>query len=233
MGLSATPSNPGYWDIHISEPATVDLDDGSAPWNANPPNVVNMYPFANGTYNITAVATSDGATDSLLFKVGGTGGPTITGLNPTSAPYGSADLQVHVLGTNFVVGSQIWWCPTTSSADTVPTIYRSATDLEFTVKPSAIPVTGRPIGVYVSNPDGAQSAVQGFVFTGMASGATAGTPGTWTPAGSKIPVNANSLDSTKVTPTPSTAWTTGQHMVFGDGSHGYWQGFYFTTGDAP
>jgi len=67
-----------------------------------------------------------------------------------------------------------------------------------------------------------------------ATGATAGTPGTWTPAGAAAPANAAALTDQAVVATPTTAWTTGQHMVLGDNQHCHWDGSIWVTGsDAP
>ena len=47
---------------------------------------------------------------------------------------------------------------------------------------------------------------------GAASSATAGTPGTWLPAGSTAPANAAGATAAGVTASPATAWTTGQYV---------------------
>jgi hypothetical protein len=66
-----------------------------------------------------------------------------------------------------------------------------------------------------------------------ATGATtiAGTPGHFTPAGATAPANLAAM--TGLTASPATAWTTGQHVVLGDGSHAYWNASAWTAGDAP
>ena len=64
---------------------------------------------------------------------------------------------------------------------------------------------------------------------GVATGATAGTPGTWTPGGSTPP--ADLAAATSVTATPSTAWTTGQYVVLGDATHTHWGGAAWVAGD--
>jgi hypothetical protein len=64
-----------------------------------------------------------------------------------------------------------------------------------------------------------------------ATGATAGTPGTWTPAGATPPADFAAIGS--ITATPQTAWTTGQHVVLGDASHAYWDGAAWVAGEAP
>lgn len=63
-----------------------------------------------------------------------------------------------------------------------------------------------------------------------ATGATAGTPGTWTPGGSTPP--ANLAATSGVTASPATAWTTGQYVVTGDTQHVHWSGSAWASGDA-
>ena len=63
-----------------------------------------------------------------------------------------------------------------------------------------------------------------------ASGATAGTPGTFTPAGAEAPADLAALSD--VTASPTTAWTTGQHVVLGDGSQAHWDGSAWAAGAA-
>ena len=46
-----------------------------------------------------------------------------------------------------------------------------------------------------------------------ASGATAGTPGSWTPSGSTPPASVGTIGS--VTASPATAWTVGQYVQTG------------------
>jgi hypothetical protein len=64
----------------------------------------------------------------------------------------------------------------------------------------------------------------------VATGATAGTPGTFTPPGAAPPANLAGM--TGIVATPTTAWTTGQHVVLGDASHAYWNATAWTAGDA-
>jgi hypothetical protein len=63
-----------------------------------------------------------------------------------------------------------------------------------------------------------------------ATGATAGTPGSWTPAGATPP--ANLAACTGLTASPATAWSTGQYVVTGDAQHQHWDGAAWATGDA-
>lgn len=67
-------------------------------------------------------------------------------------------------------------------------------------------------------------------------GATAGTPGTWTPAGSTPPSNAAGANTASITASPATAWTTGQFVqgsTAGTSGEMYWSGTTWTAGKAP
>ena len=63
-----------------------------------------------------------------------------------------------------------------------------------------------------------------------ATGATAGTPGTFTPVDTNPP--ANLADLTGVTASPTTAWTTGQYVVTDDGKDAHWSGTAWVIGKA-
>lgn len=65
----------------------------------------------------------------------------------------------------------------------------------------------------------------------VSTGATAGSPGSWTPSGSNPPDRFQQMDT--ITASPTTAWTTGQYVMLGDGSHAHWGGTNWTSGDAP
>ena len=74
-------------------------------------------------------------------------------------------------------------------------------------------------------------SIPGFSNNGPAStGATAGIPGTWTPANSDPPNKFTVMNT--ITASPATAWTTGQHVVLGDGSFAHWGGAAWTSGKA-
>lgn len=63
----------------------------------------------------------------------------------------------------------------------------------------------------------------------VATGATATTtPGTFTPAGASKPANLAAM--TGLTASPATTWTTGQHVVLGDGTKAYWNGTAWVSG---
>jgi hypothetical protein len=64
----------------------------------------------------------------------------------------------------------------------------------------------------------------------VATGATAGTPGSFTPSGSLAPANLAAMAS--VIATPTSAWTTGQSVTLGDASSAYWDGDSWAAGVA-
>jgi hypothetical protein len=64
-----------------------------------------------------------------------------------------------------------------------------------------------------------------------ATGADAGIPGTYTPTDSYAPEHIDGLST--VTANPLTAWTTGQYIVLGDGTHAYWDSSDWVAGEAP
>jgi hypothetical protein len=64
-----------------------------------------------------------------------------------------------------------------------------------------------------------------------ATGATAGKPGAWTPAGRMPPQKFTQMDT--ITASPATAWTAGQYVTLGDGSEAHWGGAAWTSGIAP
>jgi len=68
-----------------------------------------------------------------------------------------------------------------------------------------------------------------------ATGATAGSPGTWSPATAVAPADFAALDTADpaIVANPTTAWTTGQYVLLGDTSHAYWDGTLWISGEAP
>lgn len=63
-----------------------------------------------------------------------------------------------------------------------------------------------------------------------ATGATSGTPGSFTPSNSYAPETLAGMST--VTATPATAWTTGQYVVLGDGTEAHWTGTAWAAGRA-
>lgn len=66
----------------------------------------------------------------------------------------------------------------------------------------------------------------------LATGATAGSPGTATPANSYFPETLAALQASSITASPATAWTTGQYITLGDGSTAHWTGSAWAAGAA-
>ena len=72
----------------------------------------------------------------------------------------------------------------------------------------------------------------GFLNLIAATGATAGTPGAFTPVGAYPPGSLAILQEAGIVANPATAWTTGQSVVLGDASHAYWDGDSWAAGTA-
>jgi hypothetical protein len=106
-------------------------------------------------------------------------------------------------------------------------IYR-ADDISFGDTES---LAGLPIGV---KPMAFGSNTYTYAITplgaSVATGATAGTPGSFTPDGSVAPANLGALAS--VIATPSSAWTAGQRVILGDASSAHWDGDSWESGSA-
>ena len=67
-----------------------------------------------------------------------------------------------------------------------------------------------------------------------ATGATAGTPGTWTPAGADPAASPTAMAG--ITASPTTAWTVGQYVqtaTAGAAGRTYWNGTAWVAGAAP
>jgi hypothetical protein len=80
---------------------------------------------------------------------------------------------------------------------------------------------------------GGQVAITCTTGPAAATGATAGIPGTYTPAGSDGPDSLAALQAGGITASPATAWTTGQYIGLDDGTHAYWDGDSWEAGEAP
>jgi hypothetical protein len=66
----------------------------------------------------------------------------------------------------------------------------------------------------------------------VGTGATAGTPGGYTPAPAYGPEDLAALQAGSVTASPTTAWTAGQYIVLEDGSYAHWNGTAWAAGKA-
>lgn len=70
-----------------------------------------------------------------------------------------------------------------------------------------------------------------FIDSPRATGATAGAPGTFTPANSGK-VNTFDEMAGAVVASPATAWSTGQRVVLNDGTEAHWSGSAWVAGRA-
>jgi hypothetical protein len=66
-----------------------------------------------------------------------------------------------------------------------------------------------------------------------ATGASAGTPGDWTPANSYGAADFTELSAGTYTASPNTAWASGEHVILRDGSLAHWSGTAWQVGSAP
>jgi hypothetical protein len=64
-----------------------------------------------------------------------------------------------------------------------------------------------------------------------ATGATAGLPGTFTPAGATPPFALANM--TGIVASPGTNWTVGQHVELGNGADVHWNGTIWVAGVHP
>jgi hypothetical protein len=138
------------------------------------------------------------------------------GVPTEPTPTTSAFLAVFVDGENhfafYAPKAEIYRADDVSFGDT-----ESLAGLPIGVKPMAF---GSNSYTYAITPLGAS----------VATGASAGTPGTFTPDGSIVPANLAALAS--VIATPTSAWTTGQYVTLGDASTAHWDGTAWVSGAA-
>jgi hypothetical protein len=138
------------------------------------------------------------------------------GVPSEPTPTVAAFLAVFVDGENYFAiyapKAEIYRADDISFGDT-----ESLAGLPIGVKPMAF---GSNTYTYAITPLGAS----------VATGATAGTPGSFTPDGSVVPANLAALAS--VIATPTSAWTTGQNVILGDASTAHWDGDSWVSGSA-
>jgi hypothetical protein len=92
-------------------------------------------------------------------------------------------------------------------------------------------------GIFITTtaPPDVTDGCQPLAATTPATGATAGTPGTWTPSGSTPPASVTALQGSSITASPATAWTTGQYVqtgAAGSAGEAYWDSSAWTAGRA-
>jgi hypothetical protein len=73
-----------------------------------------------------------------------------------------------------------------------------------------------------------KTAANSIGCVAVATGATMGTPGTWTPPGSVAPANIAGMSA--VVASPTTAWTAGTYVVLGDSSQAHWTSAAWAVG---
>ena len=103
---------------------------------------------------------------------------------------------------------------------------------------TANPLTGWGAGTWVEPADASETYWDGFAWVvgqsvGPATGATAGIPGSFTPAGANLPADLADLIAIAPVASPLTLWTVGQSVVLGDASDAHWNGTAYVTGVAP
>lgn len=131
-------------------------------------------------------------------------------------PTQSAFLAVFVDGEShfafYAPKAEIYRADDMAIADT-----ESLAGLPLGVKPM---VHGNNVWTYAVTPLGGTPAT----------GASAGSPGTFSPTGAVVPADLAALRS--VIAAPTAKWTTGQHVVLGDASKAHWNGSAWAAGTA-
>jgi hypothetical protein len=136
--------------------------------------------------------------------------------------------HIEFLATRGIAGSPGTWTPV---GGTPPANAADATAKGITAQPTTLWTPGQ----YVQGlTDGAPGEMywNGTAWGAgrarvPATGATAGSPGVWTPAGSQPPANATAAGIAGIVATPNTAWTTGQYVqgsTLGAAGQMYWSG---------
>lgn len=95
---------------------------------------------------------------------------------------------------------------------------------------ATFPCDGKPIVCFGDTTSSESVGGGGAVAS---TGATAGTPGTWTPSGSTPPATSTAATTAGVTASPATAWTSGQYVqgsTAGTGGEMNWTGSAWAAG---
>lgn len=176
-------------------------------------------------YNIEGISMPYNRTGEAVYKI------TLKGLVDTSRMAGDRLFQwfreAFVIATGATAGTPGFYTPT--GADPLASL-AALTGANPPVV--ANPATAWTTGQYILLGDGSHAKWSGTAWVDIpATGATAGTPGTYTPAGASPPASPSSMGG--ITASPATAWTTGQHVLMRDGtSKAYWNGSAWTAGTA-
>lgn len=97
---------------------------------------------------------------------------------------------------------------------------------------ATVSVAGGKVATITVDPGVGAATVYTITAKALATGATAGTPGAFTPPGSIAPANLAELTAGNITANPATAWTTGQRVTLLDGSTAHWSGTAWVAGNA-
>ncbi len=124
------------------------------------------------------------------------------------------------------------------SGFTIDPGYDETTNLRQSI-PAGSPLTvGAAQGrQWVESGSGAELATAAYTVTVQAApppaatGATAGTPGTFTPPGAATPATGAAVEA--LTASPTSAWTEGQRVAAGNSDERHWTGSAWANGRAP
>ncbi|MFN7935550.1 MAG: IPT/TIG domain-containing protein [Bryobacteraceae bacterium] len=103
------------------------------------------------TATIQVVTQDSVASNTANFQILPSLTPEITQLTPSSAPAGSSNLPIGIVGRNFISGAQAFW-----NGQPLATSFTSSTQLTATVPNTLLASTG-VAGIAVRNPDGKTS----------------------------------------------------------------------------
>ena len=143
------------------------------------------------------------------------------GVPATPQPTKAAFLAVYIDGANVFA----------LYAPSVEILRGDDFEISDTESLAGLPLDIKPMFYVPSNQASANSwtwALTPLQAVPNATGATAGTPGSFTPNGSSVPNNIAMLSDVKATPT--TKWTTGQYVTLGDGTQAHWNGTAWGAG---
>lgn len=137
-----------------------------------------------------------------------------------------AIVSVGGFASKATAGTPGTWSPTGA---TPPANFTELSKGNYTASPSVGWASGQSIALG----DASSAYWNGIAWVvgtspGKVTGATGGSPGTWTPGGKFAPLNL--ADTAGVTATPPTIWPIGQHVVTLDGSKVSWNGTAWVDG---
>ena len=223
--LSPTSPWENMGHTSLEDIMTVESDGGEATvlGTLQAPQLRTTYSTRTETMNI--ILQQWDATGLKLFfgaNMADTGDARFMGVPGTPQPTKAAFLVVYIDGEN-VFG--IW-------APAVEILRGDDLELEDTENLAGLPLAVKPM---FYTPAGGSPNRWTWALTPLqaapnATGATAGTPGSYTPVGASTPNNIDLLDN--VTASPTTAWTTGQYVKLANGTEAHWSGTDWAAGRA-